>query len=404
MIEARKDRYQSLDIWRGVACLMIVIIHSSYYLLGHPDQFGTGILAKGVEFFLPYFLLGVPIFFVISGYCITATSLSSARNSRPLKTYFLRRFRRIYPPYWIALAVMAALVAGIYLYAPEFLADSSHPVERPSSLSKVQWLTNLTLTEIWRHHFIPGERVFFLMQAWSLCYEEQFYAICGLVIWKWSDKYFKLVLWISALTFIPAVLFFTKLNLPVDGFFLDGLWLLFAAGILIYYQVNCANVEQVRWIRVALVVFILGAIGLRFAYHLPGAMFVESGVNKVRAMQYLAGFMFALALSFLHCKDTEISQSKLLWPLNFCGQMCYSLYLIHWPITKIVSHALFQFGIKGLMQTLLIVIPACIAASVIVAWVFYRLVEKQFLNHPQRIEKLSSAQIGDSKPQVAMTG
>ncbi|MBS1790792.1 MAG: acyltransferase [Acidobacteria bacterium] len=403
MAESRTDRYQSLDIWRGVACLMIVVIHSSYYLLGHPDQLGEGVPAKAVEFFLPYFLLGVPIFFVISGYCITATSLSSARNSRPLKTYFLRRFRRIYPPYWIALALMAALVVGIYQITPELLSDSPHPVEHPSSLSRIQWLTNLTLTEIFRHHFIPGERVFFLMQAWSLCYEEQFYAICGLVIWKWPSRYFRVMVWLSAITLVPAALFFTKLNLPVEGFFFDGLWLLFAAGILVYYQVNHASVEQVWLIRLALVAFILGAAGLRFVYHLPGAMFVESGVNKVRAMQYLAGFGFALVLSFLHSKDSEISRNRLLWPLNFCGQMCYSLYLIHWPITKIVSHLLFQVGIKGLTQTLLIVIPSCITASVAVAWVFYQLVEKRFLNRPQSVGRLSSAQTGDSKPQAVLT-
>lgn len=397
------DRYQSLDIWRGVACLMIVIIHSSYYLLGHPDQLGTGILAKAVETFLPYFMLGVPIFFVISGYCITATSLASARNSKPLKTYFLRRFRRIYPPYWIALAVMALVVTGIYQVSPGFLSDSSHPVEHPTSLSWIQWIANLTLTEIWRHHFIPGERVFFLMQAWSLCYEEQFYALCGLVIWKWPGKYFQAMLWVSALTLIPTVLFFTPLNLPVEGFFFDGLWLLFAAGILIYYQVNYAAAEQIRWIRLVLLVFVLSAIGLRLAYHLPGALFVESGVNKVRAMQYLAGFMFALMLSFLHLKDAEISRNRLFWPLNFCGQMCYSLYLVHWPTTKIVSHLLFQFGVKGLAQTLLIVIPVCIGASVAVAWLFYQLIEKRFLNRPQSAEK-PAPQIRDSKSQIALTG
>lgn len=51
MLDSRKGRYQSLDIWRGVACLMIVIIHSSYYLLGHPEQFGEDLLAKTVGFF-----------------------------------------------------------------------------------------------------------------------------------------------------------------------------------------------------------------------------------------------------------------------------------------------------------------------------------------------------------------
>ena len=404
MLEPYKDRYRSLDIWRGAACLMIVIIHSSYYLLGHPDQLGEGVLAKVVEFSMPYFLLGVPIFFVISGYCITATSLSSAENSRPLKQYFLRRFKRIYPPYWIALAVMVLLVGGVYQIAPDLLADSSHPVGQASSLSWTQWVANLTLTEIWRHHFIPGERVFFLMQAWSLCYEEQFYALCGLAIWLWPGKYFRVMLWLSAAVIVPATLFITKLNLPVEGFFFDGLWLLFAAGILIYYQVNRASPEQVTLIRLTLVASILGSVVLRFGHHLPGATFVESGVNKVRAMQYLAGFLFALALSFLHRKDAELSRSRLLSPLNFCGKMCYSLYLVHWPITKLVSHLLFRLGVRGTVQTLAVVIPSCIAVSVGAAWVFCQLVEKRFLNQPQLAGRSNPVGVGDSKSQVVMTG
>ena len=53
---------------------------------------------------------GVPIFFVISGYCISATADSARRKGLPARTYFWRRFRRIFPPYWIFL--MAAVTVG----------------------------------------------------------------------------------------------------------------------------------------------------------------------------------------------------------------------------------------------------------------------------------------------------
>ena len=55
--------------------------------------------------------LGVPIFFVISGYCIAASADSSRRKGDSPWTFLKRRFWRIYPPYWASLVGLIALVA-----------------------------------------------------------------------------------------------------------------------------------------------------------------------------------------------------------------------------------------------------------------------------------------------------
>ena len=62
--------------------------------------------------------------------------------------------------------------------------------------------------------------------------------------------------------------------------------------------------------------------------------------------------------------------------------MCYSLYLIHWPVTKAVSHTLFLVGVDSSVETALVTIPLCIAVSVLAAWPFHVLVERRFLNTP----------------------
>src|SRR5579862_1069402 len=69
----RWRRYATLDIWRGVACLMVVLQHATEY----SRRNSQGIAAKGLAQVAINMLgqgwLGVVIFFVISGYCIAAT-------------------------------------------------------------------------------------------------------------------------------------------------------------------------------------------------------------------------------------------------------------------------------------------------------------------------------------------
>ena len=100
----RSSRYQSLDVWRGAACLMLVMYHGTFYAShswksSDPSTWTVGGLAINL---LGRMWIGVPIFFVVSGYCIAASSDASRRRTHSLRTYFARRFRRIYPPLWIA--------------------------------------------------------------------------------------------------------------------------------------------------------------------------------------------------------------------------------------------------------------------------------------------------------------
>src|SRR5579862_3003681 len=64
-------RYKSLDMWRGIACLMIVLLHGVFF--AKPNLTATSIqqhhLAAKVYSLIQLFEAGVPMFFVISGYC-----------------------------------------------------------------------------------------------------------------------------------------------------------------------------------------------------------------------------------------------------------------------------------------------------------------------------------------------
>lgn len=385
----RSTRYCSLDFWRGVACLMIVVFHASLYFMA--DAENQGGVAQNVGRLLWLTVYGVPVFFVISGYCITAACESMRDRARPAGEYFYRRVRRIFPPYWITLLLTLGLVTLLSACGYGWLVhDDAHAaIPTPGSLSALKWTTNVTLTETMRYSiqgsqgdFFAG---FFLIPAWSLCYEEQFYIVCGLALFLTPKWFFKSLLGVTiAVAGLFVAMFFV--DIPVRGFFFDGRWLNFAAGILVYYRVNHKRGSEGRWCDALLIVATIGLFVLSIKTRMQTQLIAELRI----------GFAFAVLISLIHRWDAAIASSKLLRPITWCGVMCYSLYLVHWPIGKAISHLLFANGVRGVMGTLLVTIPVCMIVSLAAAWVFHVLVERRFLNAP-----MSASQKAPSTPTAA---
>src|SRR5437762_3960854 len=113
----------------------------------------SGVAAASIDWIIAqthHFSVGVALFFVISGYCIAAAADGARFKGTGSREYFLRRFRRIYPPFWVV--VVASLVFfGVidYVLFPGLLSRQPWGQPRPSWYSPTQWLGNLTLTETW---------------------------------------------------------------------------------------------------------------------------------------------------------------------------------------------------------------------------------------------------------------
>lgn len=351
-------RYESLTLWRGIACLLIVVYHSSLGL----SQEVTGLTAV-VFAVVGKFWIGVPLFFVISGYCITASADELRRRNGAARHFFWRRFRRIYPPYWAAFALTALFgFLGEALVSSASLQGPILPV--PRGLTAWQWLGNLTLTETWLWHFAGGAENLFLPHAWTLCYEEQFYLLIGLVLIPFRRFFFPVL---GFLTLIVAALYvFPQPGLYLTGLFLDGHWLMFASGILVYQVSNRVPPSRRIWFGIPLVLGILHAV--------PDLQQLRLQHNQA----YLAAFSFALLIMGLKGWDGYLANSRVLSPLRRCGEMCFSLYLVHWPVAKVVGHALDSLGADGPVGILLIRIPASVTMSILVSIVFFRLIERRF--------------------------
>jgi peptidoglycan/LPS O-acetylase OafA/YrhL len=358
-------RFESLDHWRGLACLLVIVYHSTMVYLETSPPDDTAL--RGLLEFTHHFNVGVALFFVISGYCIAAAADNSRHRNDSIRTYFVRRFRRIYPPFWIVVALsIGAFFLMDYGWRAPLLSGGAWPQYRPTWFSGSQWIGNLTLSESWRYHLFGGAKGQFIGQAWTLCYEEQFYFVTGMLLVASRRWFFAGITLVSISTALAAA-WARRTGFHVDGFFFDGSWLLFAVGVAVFYRLRYA-----RGLRaVALDSVLLMAIPLSLWLSVPiyGA---------------IAGFAFAAALPWLYRFDRQVAASAALKPLLVCGQMCYSLYLVHQIPVKAVTTALYRNGATGPLSTLFVVIPVSVGVSVGLGWMFHVAVERRFLNSPVR--------------------
>jgi peptidoglycan/LPS O-acetylase OafA/YrhL len=330
--------------------------------------------------------MGVPIFFVISGYCISAAADSQRRKTSGASRYFVRRFRRIFPPYWIVLAATAAIVgAGDILLDGAIVQDS--PLLRPWWFSASQWFGSISLTEIWRFHLFGSQKALYLGHAWTLCYEEQFYAVCGALLIFFPRRFFA-----AAMTVTVAVVGIALVGeagqWAIDGFFFDGAWLQFAFGVELYRVINYGTPAQRRWSLTFFVSTWLGTL-------LFGSALLDPNKNQPQQLFVAAGFA-ALALA-LHPYDSRLMSSRGLSPIRRCGLMCYSLYLIHLPLIGVLHASLLACGIPRSVLVPVVTLPLYGAVSIAVSWWFHLLVEKRFMNGPADTRTMPVS------PAIAMT-
>lgn len=361
-------RYHTLDHWRGIACLIVVVFHSTHYVADASFdarvKSGGASIADALIWTTSRFWVGVPMFFVISGYCIAASALSHAKHERPAGEFFKRRLRRIFPPYW-ALFVVAM---GFVLLCQRLLGHNGN-LTPPWELSGSQLLGNLLLIETWRSHFFGDETRFFMGHVWTLCYEEQFYLATGLILLTCRRYFFLgclgLSLVVLALRALPD-----RPNF-IAGLFLDGYFLQFAAGIAVCYAANFAN----RFEKVATVTALI--VAFAWCVKQPGQLL---SLRANWEQSYAVAFAFAVLLIALHRHDQRLNSLKVLKPLGIAGVMCYSLYLVHAPFCAVLRRTFYEAGLTTPGQTLLVTTPVCLALSWVVAWPFHVFIEQRFMS------------------------
>jgi len=177
----------SLDGLRTICVALVILTHTFAYIHGEPKSFPLlQLIAWGRS--------AVDVFFVISGFLITGLLLkdSDEKSGYRLKRFYLRRFFRIFPPFYLFLGVVLILwKTGV------------QPVDSRA------FITAATYT----YNYLPHGLGWLLAHCWSLSLEEQFYIIwapCMILLgWKKSRT-----VALGAILLSPAIRFLTYVLAP----------------------------------------------------------------------------------------------------------------------------------------------------------------------------------------------
>ncbi len=181
MVGERRDR--RIDALRGLA-IFLVMLHHFHLAYG----LGPGLLYRNGNY-------GVIIFFAISGYLITASSLRrfGALRSLSLRRFLVYRAARIQPPLLLVLAVITGLgLAGVKYFA------SNKPV---SFL-----IADLSVLTFWHNQLMATQGYFNygLNTFWSLSVEEVFYLCFPLLCLALQRNSLIAGVWIAAIVVAPV--------------------------------------------------------------------------------------------------------------------------------------------------------------------------------------------------------
>src|SRR5919107_1380529 len=155
--EVRLSYSPGLDGLRAIAVMAVLLYHADLT-------------------WIPGGFLGVEVFFVISGYLISALLLAEWRQKGriDLKDFWLRRARRLLPALYVLLVVTLAFAVVLL---PGEVAGL-----RGEVVAAVGYVTNWFLIFGQESYFESVGRPSVLQHLWSLAVEEQFYLIWPVVL------------------------------------------------------------------------------------------------------------------------------------------------------------------------------------------------------------------------------
>lgn len=354
------DRVASLTGVRAVAALLVVGTHAAY-TTGKYTHGYWGLVGARME-------IGVPMFFVLSGYLLFRPWVKAAATGSPwpsLSRYARNRVRRIMPAY-----VVTVLIAYVLYHYREAGPNPGH--------SWLGLIRNLTLTQIYTDGYLGKYLHQGLTQMWSLAVEAAFYVTLPLLAYlllvvlsrrRWQPRLVLAAL--AALTLIsPGWLVLVH----IDRFFPDGarLWLptylaWFLGGMML-------TVLQQMGVRCYAFAAIPLAVICYFIVSTPIAGAPTTSPAALPEALWKTGFYAVIAtltVAPLALGDEGL-YSRLLAsrPMVWLGEISYEIFLIHLITMEFAMVYIVRAHVyTGPMLNLFI---ATIVVTVPLAWLLHR--------------------------------
>jgi peptidoglycan/LPS O-acetylase OafA/YrhL len=274
--------------------------------------------------------LGVPVFFVISGFIIPYSMWSNKYTLKDVGSFILRRLTRLEPPYILSIILVLATIFGV----SKIIGRTNAAIEWQSVLLHLGYI-NVFFNKPW----LCGV-------YWTLAIEFQYYILIAFVF--------------------PLV---AHRNLYIR---MTAVWVLVAICQLLSRHIPDNFIFQ------------------HFSIFIVGILTFQRNVSILTTWQYVVQLLVALAIVFIdHGKGYAISVGlaamviQINWdirfkPLYFLGKVSYSLYLIHWIIgIELVRTLALYYVPEAGMTTKIGIALTGIMASVGFSVLFYNFIEKR---------------------------
>jgi peptidoglycan/LPS O-acetylase OafA/YrhL len=344
---------------------------------------------------IPGGFLGVEVFFVISGYLITALLVTEwrQRDRIDLKSFWIRRARRLLPALYL---VVVATLAYAVVFLPGEVAGL-----RGDALSAFGYVTNWYLIFGNESYFEAMGRPSLLRHLWSLAVEEQFYLLWPPVValgvslgarrWRLRRLTFASLAIAGVSALLMALLYVPEVDPSRIYYGTDtrAAGLLIGAALAFVWRPGeravrggCSRLGRPRGARPG------GRFRRRWGWTLPALLDIVGlaalgglvmfclRLGEFQPALYKGGFAAvslttAALIAALAHPHAHVGRVVLGWrPLRWIGERSYGIYLWHWPVFMVTRPGLDipLDGPKALALRL--------AVTVLLAHLSYRYVEK----------------------------
>ena len=326
-----------INALRGIAVMLVALFH-----------FGVPGFSAG--------FVGVDVFFVISGYLMTAIIVSRLRENRlSVWEFYFARFTRIVP-------ALAVLVTTLVVLGWFYLGPAAYALMAKHATASIAFISNFVY---WREagYFDASSQSKWLLHTWSLSVEWQFYILYPIVLalaarlFGASNRVLTILLaGIGLVSF--ALTPIVARNHPEADFFLlpTRAWEMVVGG-LVYLHANRLRINRPAALGLQLIglaTILVSALTLNADLDWPG-------------LATLAPVLGAALLILANVNDGPFAGNRVLACL---GRWSYSIYLWHWPVVVLTHYLDLPIGSS-------VVIVGGIGASILLGWLSYELVERR---------------------------
>jgi peptidoglycan/LPS O-acetylase OafA/YrhL len=343
---------------RGVAALWVLLFH--LYDLAHRVDISLGPIDPALWLTSGY--LGVDLFFVLSGFLLAPVFIDPARRAAGVWPFWRNRLRRVLPALWVQLLILLAIAAIWGSGLPPWGEIAAH-----FSLTFNLWRNDSAINGVY----------------WSLPIEWNFYMVLPLMALAFAGgarrALFGVLLYLLLAIGFRLLCVWAVQRHGADGVVLTR-WItqlpgrldqfafgMAAAWCLLRHPPGPVLARGLAWAG------LLAALGLAALASELGSFVGQLRMPWVWLYNALIALAFASLVLGAAAEPRGAVARGLQWrPLAWLGMVSYSLYLWHAPL----MHGFAQWAQRaaGPWDAL-----GLTAASLVLAWLSYRFVERPFL-------------------------